>query len=105
MKLINKAAVIAEIENRMQELHPTNTHQMQVGEMNRDALMWLNALTWVKDFLNTIETKEVDLEKEFDRYCDCKNLSAIDIEEAPFTEMYACARYFFELGINAKKGK
>jgi hypothetical protein len=55
--------------------------------------------------LDTLETKEVDLEKEFDRYCDCKNLSAIDIEEAPFTEMYACARYFFELGFNARKGK
>lgn len=46
---ISKAAVVAEIKKRMQELHPTNTHQMQVGEkIDRGVLMWLNALTWVK---------------------------------------------------------
>lgn len=65
MKLIDKDALVAEIERRMQELHPTNTHKMQVGEkVDRDVIMWLNALTWVKNFLDTLEVKEVDLEKE-----------------------------------------
>ena len=60
---INKSEVIAEIKKRMQELHPTNTHKMQVGErVNRDILMWLNALTWVKKLINSLEVQEVNLE-------------------------------------------
>ena len=31
-KYINKGALIAEIEKRLQELRPTNTHKMQTGE-------------------------------------------------------------------------
>ena len=59
-KYIDKSAVDAAIERRMQELRPTNTHQMQVGEkMDRDVLMWLNALTWVKKILDTLEEKEI----------------------------------------------
>ena len=34
---------------------------MQVGEkVDRDVLMWLNALTWVKNFINTLEVKEYE---------------------------------------------
>ncbi len=63
-KYISLDALVAEIEKRMQELRPTNTHKMQVGEkMDRDVLMWLNALTWVKKVIDTLEVKEVDLEK------------------------------------------
>lgn len=57
---IDKEKIVAEIERRMQELRPTNTHKMQVGGMDRDILMWLNALTWVKDFLDTLEIKDID---------------------------------------------
>lgn len=58
---IDKAALVAEIERRMQELRPTNTHKMQTGEkMDRDVLMWLNALTWVKKVIDTLEVKEVE---------------------------------------------
>lgn len=61
---IDKDRIVEEIEKRMQELRPTNTHKMQVGEkMDRDVLMWLNALTWVKKSINTLEVEEVDLEK------------------------------------------
>ena len=64
-KYIDKSALIAEIERRMQELRPTNTHKMQVGEkMDRDVLMWLNALTWVKKVIDTLEVKEEILDKE-----------------------------------------
>lgn len=61
MILIDKSAIVDKIEKRMQELHPTNTHKMQTGErVDRDVLMWLNALTWVKDVLNSIETKAME---------------------------------------------
>lgn len=104
MELIDKSAIVDKIEKRMQELRPTNTYKMQTGErVDRDVLMWLNALTWVKDILNSIETKKVNLEEEFDRYCE--NLYVIDIQEEPFAEMYDCAKHFFELGLNAKEDK
>jgi hypothetical protein len=62
-QLIDKSALVAEIEKRKQELHPTDTHKMQVGEkIDRDVLMWLNALTWVKKVIDTLEVKEVDLD-------------------------------------------
>ena len=55
-KYINKGALIAEIEKRLQELRPTNTHKMQTGEkVDRDVFMWLNALTWVKKIIDTLE--------------------------------------------------
>ena len=54
-------------------------------------------------FVDTIEVKDVDLEKEFDKYC--KELHAIDIQEEPFTEMHNCAKHFFELGLKTKKGE
>ena len=58
---IDKSALVAEIEKRKQELHPTDTHKMQVGEkIDRDVLMWLNALTWVKNLIDTLEVKEID---------------------------------------------
>lgn len=94
MELIDKDKVVAEIEKRIQELHPTNTHKMQVGEMDRDVLMWLNALTWVKKVIDTLEVKEVDLEKELKNLigsvgqCDRK-----------------LAKHFFELGLKTQKGE
>lgn len=72
---IDKSVIVAEIERRMYELHPTNTHQMQVGEkIDRDVLMCLNVLTWVKNFLNIFEVKEVDLEKEISNYMNNHHL-------------------------------
>jgi hypothetical protein len=51
--------------------------------------------------LGTIKVKEVDLEKEFDRYCD--NLYLIDLENEPYAELFECAKHFFELGLKAHK--
>lgn len=52
--------------------------------------------------LDSLSTaKEMDVKKEFDRYC--KDLYATDIQEAPFTKMYDCAKHFFELGLKARK--
>jgi hypothetical protein len=47
-------------------------------------------------FIDTLEVKEVDLEKEFDKCC----------ENYIFNDLYALytARRFFELGFKAKVG-
>ena len=47
-------------------------------------------------------TKEVDLEKEFDNYT--KDILACDIQFEPFTHLHNCAKYFYELGLKAQKG-
>lgn len=98
MKLIDKERVVAEIEKRIQELHPTNTHKMQVGEMDRDVLMWLNALTWVKKVIDILEVKEVDLDFEQELY---KAFGQVK----DFTLGMRIAKHFYELGIKTKKGE
>jgi hypothetical protein len=111
MELIDKAAIVAKIDKMMQELHPTNTHKMQTGEkIDRDVLMWLNALTWVKDVLNSIETKDVDLDfqtfaKEMGAVFDLPSTETKNTEEDPLNWEYAIARHFFNLGLKAREGK
>lgn len=96
---IDKSALVAEIEKRKQELHPTDTHKMQVGEkIDRDVLMWLNALTWVKKVIDTFEVKEVDLEQEIDKELD-RNWYGEYINLDKFRES---AKHFFELGLKTK---
>ena len=51
-------------------------------------------------FLNTIEVKNVDLEKEFDNYA--KDILACDVQFEPFTHLYNCAKYFYKLGLVQK---
>ena len=110
-QFIDKSALIAEIERRMQELHPTNTHKMQVGEkMDRDVLMWLNALTWVKSLIDTLEVKEVDLyfqrfAKEMDAIFALPSSETKNTEENPLNCEYAIAKHFFELGLKSQKGE
>ena len=107
-QLIDKSAVVAEIDKRMEELRPTNTHKMQTGEkMDRDVLMWLNALTWVKKSINTLEAKEVDLEEEIQQHInDCLDIKfpTTNIELIKKDVEYT-ARKFFELGLKAQKGE
>ena len=49
----------------------------------------------------TPDVKKVDLEKEFDNYT--KNIFASDVQFEPFTHLYNCAKYFYELGLKAKE--
>lgn len=105
MALIDKDALIGKIEERMQELHPTDTHKMQVGEkVDRDVLMWLNALSWVKDFLDTLEVTKIDpdeLSKELKK--------AVEIYKPTgnfgWGTLYNIAWHFYELGLKTQKGE
>ena len=62
----------------------------------------------VKDFLDTLEVKEVDLEKEIQKIQ--RNYKTIEEYEGYPCTMYAdgiewIARHFFELGLKAQKGE
>ena len=50
-------------------------------------------------FIDTIESKEVDFEEEFNNYA--KDILACDVQFKPFTHLYKCAQYFYELGLKA----
>lgn len=91
-KYINKAALVAEIENRIKEIEEIGTYLSPKG-----------TLTNLLCYINALEVKEVDLEQEFCNYT--KNIWACDVQKAPFTKMYNCAKHFFELGISAQKGE
>ncbi len=81
MELIDKSAVVTEIEKRIKEHHSG----------------YLVCLKDILYFLNTLEPKEVDLEKEIDLYFNALPCRRDDIE--------IIAKHFFELGLKTKKGK
>ena len=98
MKLIDKDALVAEIERRLEALSNTSA-----GD-NRNFAAIIGAqyyeLKKLTQYIDTLEVKEADLEKEFDNYT--KNISASDVQFEPFTQLYNCAKYFFELGLKTQ---
>lgn len=61
---------------------------------------YCDALEDCKDVIDSIETKDVDLEKEIDKWiCD----DAITHEDCSITDVISTAKHFFELGL--KQGR
>ena len=90
MKLIDKDALVAEIERRKKEL---------IELSNDFANQWAcGSLDNILSFLDTLEMKEVDLEKEIEKYLDTN-----DIEFSHQIKLFDFAKHFFELGLKAKE--
>lgn len=102
MKLIDKDALVAEIERRIK----TNKECM-LGLRNLDYYQGkVDALNDTISFIDTLEVKEVDLEKEFKNFLD--NVEGMpqmwhSDEQIEWTK--DIAKYFFELGLKAQKGE
>ena len=65
MKLIDKAALVAEIEKQNQLIFPKNTGEMKVADVPKPLEQgWLNALSWIKKTIDSLEVKEVDFEEK-----------------------------------------
>lgn len=77
---IPKSALVAEIE----KLHQKHTSKEYCDE----AALVLEKL---EDFINTLEVKEVDLEKEYKDFLKCDDGRS----------MFETAKHFFELGLSA----
>ena len=94
MKLIDKDALVAEIERR-QKIHFNDYH---INGNNSPADYGAcSALTQILAFVNTLEAKEVDLEKE--------SLKWVEEHQGP-DGVFSCidfAKHFFELGLKAQK--
>ena len=98
---ISKAALIAEIERRIEEnkaeiQRATHKHLEEYFEGYEDALVLFK-----EKFLDTIEVKEVDLDKEIDKWYN--NEASKEFENVLYEDIEKCAKYFFELDIKAKK--
>lgn len=83
LQYIDKAALIAEIERKIKEIDEIGTYLSPKG-----------VLTNLLCHLDTLEVKEVDLEKEFDKCCE----NYIFNDEC---ELYT-AKHFFELGLKLR---
>ena len=85
--LIDKAALIAEIDRQKIGYNTDGKHSVEYDIVRK-----------IIDIINSLEVKEVDLEKEFDKCC----------ENYPFDDEWDVyiARRFFKLGFQkAQKGE
>lgn len=101
---ISKSAIVAEIERRIadnrKEIERANHKNLEdYFEGYEDALVLLK-----EQFLDTIEVKEVDLEKEMQAFAKME-LEPLKIHDAnigisiTMSQLYSCASRFFELGM------
>ena len=101
MEYINKTALVAEIERRIKEHHSG----------------YLVCLKDILSFLDTIEVKEIDFEKEINKYISDNFFGSETMgffanrtkEEPNGIDIVLCAKHFFELGMSvsnkAQKGE
>ena len=102
MELIEKAAIVAEIE-RIKEDAGIGLCAYDMGEENGK----LQVCDKLLSFIDSIETKDVDLEKEIQQHIkDCLDIKfpTTDINAIKSDVEYT-ARMFFELGLKAKEDK
>ena len=101
MKLVDKDKIVAEIERRVAD-NKKDIERASHKNLEDYFEGYEDALVLFKEkFIDTLEVKEVDLEKEFDKYT--KDISAQDIKEEPFTQLFECAKHFYELGLKIKR--
>lgn len=96
MKLIDKEKVIEYILKRKSEIYD------EYGGIvtTQRGLVEYKMLQEMQGFLNTLETKEVDLEKEFYDFLD--TLIGKDNGHLSEDELFRIAEYFYELGLKSK---
>lgn len=92
IQYIPKDALLAEIE-RLRKIQPTD--EFQPKEQNK--IDWLAgkafAIIFLEVFLDTLEVKELDLDKEIEK--GCKRVHQLAVGK----ELRAFAKHFFELGM------
>lgn len=105
MELIDKAAIAAEIE-RIKEDGGIGLDAYGMGEDNGK----LEACDKLLSFIDSIETKDVDLEKEIQAFAKM-DLYPIELSDTNLSivvtkhQIYKCARHFFKLGLKAKENE
>ena len=96
MELIDKAAIVVEIENCYNECLK-KAKIVDADYWNGHADAYRNVLTILDD---TLEVKKVDLDREIRRY-RMRNPIIQHKEESLYDYMTNVAKHFFELGLKA----
>jgi len=104
--LIDKDALVAEIEKEIKHIYAGREY---VGIPSDEENM-VRGIQRVEDILDTLEVKEVDLEKELIKWHKehfKKDGTFIGMSGFYLTNnsQMDIAKYFFELGLKAQKGK
>ena len=105
-KYIPLDAVLAEIE-RLRKIQPTNEFQPK----KQNKIDWLAgkefAIITLQVFLDTLEVKEADLEKEQDKeWNKCEPIDegmGLEIASIEHEQFDNIAKHFFELGLKTKR--
>lgn len=103
---IDKSALVAEIEERRDSLISLSESCPANTAAKSGFYAQAQTLEGIKNFINTLEVKEVDIEKEIKDYFDNQPIIArskgVDYQLIPSRE--DIAKHFFELGLKAQKG-
>ena len=108
-KYIELDALVAEIEKIIAdetESIKSFEHNKNASEVQRSNAR-IGVLTHLRSLLNTLEVKEVDLQKElsYEDYIRFFKEHPNFSEDWGFDETWVFAKYFFELGLKAQKGE
>jgi hypothetical protein len=96
MKLIDKSALAAEIKRLIDRSEYSEVYDYAFRDGNNAVCVH------ILHFLDTLETKEVDLDRAIDKWiCD----DAITHEDCSISDVISTAKHFFELGLKAQKGE
>lgn len=95
---IDKAVVVAEIERRRKAIPKEEDDKRLKAVYGNEAFV----LTDLLSFIDTLEVKEVGLDREIDRVWK-ENSDSIPPEN--WIEFKNIAKHFFELGLKAQKGE
>lgn len=99
MKLIDKDAALAVIDKRINQIATGITEIPLTGREKADATLEREVLGKVRSLIDSLEVKEVNLEKEL------KDWMQDNTDTAGFFDTEELAKHFFELGLKAQKGE
>ena len=106
MKLIDKSALVAKIENRIKELQNLQEeNEAKLDSIQKTAvLLCIDECKVILSLLDTLEVKEVDLEKETKKWW--KEHLHLNPENELWMDAHQSivfAKHFFELGLKVNK--
>ena len=127
-ELIDKTTVVAEIEGYISNykdivaktdaklVHQWHkTWSMDGITPSRNDSSWVDFVSMIDakidvlqhllSFLNTLEVKEVDLEKEIKSWLDRGHITDTRYDDYDDNDIESTAKHFFELGLKAQKGE
>ena len=108
MKLIDKSALVAEIEKWQDEIKKGIFSISLTGSDRAYAAHEYEILGKVKSFIDAIKVKEVDVEREMQAFAALylEPLKVYDTNvgiSITMHQLYLCAKHFFELGLKERK--